>query len=179
MIAPIGGDYQMIPTPQTNEVVAYAAHGGTWVNLTLGKAIRTGRDGITPCDTGMSVRSKTAPYPVLIVSTTISPACELRGSLQVGKKQQCTSPDEVRNEKKLDTFVDGKSPNYRDSASVFSKVIGRELSHGYSNDLYLCCGMNLLSNVVQTEAPKFVDFGLPAIITSNELSVLGNNATSI
>ena len=39
--------------------------------------------------------------------------------------------------------------------------------------------MNLLINVVQTEAPHFVDLELPAINTSNELGVLGTTSTRI
>ena len=63
--------------------------------------------------------------------------------------------------------------------SVFRKLIGHELYHGSRNNLYLHCEMNLSSNVVQTKAPKFVDFGLPAINKLNESGVLGTPATSI
>ena len=90
-----------------------------------------------------------------------------------------TSPDEFSNVQKLDTVVDGKLPDNQDYASVFIKVVGRELSHGSSNGLYLRCRMNFLSNVVQTEAPQFVDLGVPAINTLNESSVLGTPATRI
>ena len=39
--------------------------------------------------------------------------------------------------------------------------------------------MNLASYVVQTEAPQFVDLGLPDINTLNESGVFGTPATSI
>ena len=155
------------------------ASGGAWVNRTPGQVSRTGRDGSTPGDTGLAVRSKPYPSPVLVLSLTISPACGISGSLQVERKQQSTSPDEVRNSQKLDTVVDGKLPDDRDSASVFSKVISRELSHGSRDDLYLRCRMNFLINVVQKEAPQFVYLGLPAINTLDEIGFLGTPVTRI
>ena len=106
---------------------------GAWVNRTLGQLIRTVVDRSAPGGTGLDIRSKPDPSPVLILSPTISPDFGLSDSFQVGKKLQSTSLDEVRNAQKLDTTVDRKFPNDRDSASVFSKVIIRELSHGSSN----------------------------------------------
>ena len=64
-------------------------------------------------------------------------------------------------------------PDDRDSESIFSKVIGRELSNGSSADLYLRCRMDFVSNFVQTEAPQFVYLRLLAVNTSDEFSILG------
>ena len=161
------------------EVVVDTACDGAWVNHNRGQIIQTEVDGSTPGNTGLAIMSKTAPSPVLIRSPTISPACGLRGSLKFGKKLQFTSPDKVGNAPKLDTVVDGKFPYDRDYASVSSQVIYRELSHGSRDDLCLLFRMNLLSNVVQTEAPQFVDLGLPAINTLNEIGFLGTPTTSI
>ena len=135
MIAPIGGSSQKLFTPVTKKVVADAECSSTWVDQTQRQVIRTGFDGSTPRDTGLAVRSKESPYPVLIGSPTISPACGHSGILQVGKKRQSTPPDKVRNAQKLDTVIDVKLINDRDSASVFSKSISCKLSHGSSNNL--------------------------------------------
>ena len=79
----------------------------------------------------------------------------------------------------MDTVVDGNFPHERYYESVFSKVIGCILSDGSRDDLYLRCRMKFLSNVVQTEAPPFVDLGIPSINTLNESGVLGTPVTRI
>ena len=66
---------------------------------------------------------------------------------------------------KLDTFVDEKLPDNVDSASIFSKIIGCELSHSSSADLYLLCCMNFASKAVGTKAPHFVELGIPDVNT--------------
>ena len=138
-----------------------------------------GVNGSTPGNTVMTVRSNPDPSPVLIGIPTVSPDCGLSGSLQVDNKQQSTSPDEVSNAQKMDTVIDGKLPNYQDSASVFSKLIVHELSHGSRDNLYLGCRMNFLSDVVQTNAPQVVDLGLMAINTLGESGDIGTPATRI
>ena len=75
IIAPIGGASQTLFTPATKEVVADAECSGTWVDWTPRQVIQTGVDGSTPDDTGVALRSKSSPSPVLIGSLTISPAC--------------------------------------------------------------------------------------------------------
>ena len=85
-IAMIGIYSQTLSKPRTKKFVADVACGGAWVNRNPRHLIRTGRDGSTSGVTGMAVRSKPAPSPVLIGSPTIYPACGVSGSLQVGKK---------------------------------------------------------------------------------------------
>ena len=166
-ISPIVGASQTLLTPNTKEVVADTEHGGACFNQDPGQVSRTGRDGSTPGDTILSVRSKTYSSPVLIGIPTISPACGISRSLQVGKKRQSTCPDKVTNAQKLETVIDRKLPDNPYFSSVFSKVISREISHGSRDGLYLCCRMKLSSNVVETEASQFVDLELPVINTSN------------
>ena len=178
-IAIIGGASQNLLTPATKEVVADAACGSVWVNRTLRHVSRTERDGSTPGGTGMVVRSKPDPSPVMIGIPTISPACVLSGRFQVRKKRQSTTPEKVINAQKLDTSVDIKLPGDQDYVSVFSKVIGREISHSSSDDLYLRCRMKFSSNFFQIEAPQFLDLWIPAINASNELGVLGNTTPRI
>ena len=85
-VATIGGAYHTLSTPATKEVVADTARGIAQVNGTPRHILRTGRYGITLGDTGMDVSSKLDSSPVLIESPTISPACGLSGSLQIGNK---------------------------------------------------------------------------------------------
>ena len=178
-ISPIGGAYQTLLTPATKEVVTGVVHRGTWVNWTQGQVIQIVRGGSTPGSTSIDVRFSPAPSPVLIVSPTISPSYGISGSLQVGKKQQSTYPDKVRNVPKLDTVVDGNFPDDQYSASIFIKVIGSEISHGSRDGLYLRFRMDFLSCAFQTKAPQLVDFGFPTTNKYNELGVLGTPTTRI
>ena len=96
-IAKILGAYQKILTPATKEVVADVVCDGVWVNWTLRQVIQTVRDGSTPFNTGMDVRSNPDPSLVLIGSPITPPACGISGRLQVGKKQQSNSLKKNRN----------------------------------------------------------------------------------
>ena len=49
------------------------------------------------------------------------------GILQVFNKRQYTVSDKIGDTQKLDTSVDIKLDNDRDSTSIFRNVIGREL----------------------------------------------------
>ena len=122
------GDSKKLLVPATKEVAVDAASGGVWVNRTPQQVIWMEVDGITPGEIGHAVRSNPAPSPVLIGSGITSPTCGLSGSLQVANKQQSTSPVKVRNAQKLDTVIDGKFPNDWDYMSIFSKVVGKNIS---------------------------------------------------
>ena len=89
------------------------------------------------------------------------------------------SPDLGENTQKLDAAVDGKFPNNLDFASNFSKAIGHELPNGSNGDLFLSRRMNFANYPVQTQAPYFMDLGLPAINALNKSGVLSNPATNI
>ena len=79
----------------------------------------------------------------------------------------------------MDASVDRKLPNDRNSVSISGKVIGCELSHGSSADLYVHCQMDFASNIDQTKAPQFVDLGPLAINTSDKLVILSTPVTRI
>ena len=49
----------------------------------------------------------------------------------------------AKNTKKIDASVDGNLANDGDSTSIFSKVLGRELSNSLSSDIYLRYWINL------------------------------------
>ena len=110
---------------------------------------------------------------------TVSPASGHSGIFQVFNKRQYTIYEKIRDTQKLDTSVDRKLPNDRYFMSIFRKIIGCELSHSYSSDLHLRYWVDFASNIVQTEAPYFVDLGLLAINTSDEFGILGTPATRI
>ena len=99
------------------------------------------------------VRSPRNNSLVLIGGITMSPASGISGRFKVFNKQQSNSPGKIRDTQKLDTSIDINFPNDWYSASIFSKIIGREPSHVSSADLYLRCHMDFVGNVVQTEAP--------------------------
>ena len=170
---------QTLLTPDTKEVVADAACGGAWVNRTPRRVIRTGVDGSTPGDVCNDVSIKHATSPVLIVIVATSSPYGLSMSLQVAKKRQPMSPGLDSNTQKMDAVVDEKLPDNLDSASIFSKAISHKISNGSRRDLYSGCRMNSVNDPVQTQAPNFMDMGLPAINTFNEIGVLSTPSTSI
>ena len=69
--------------------------------------------------------------------------------------------------------------NDGDSTSIFSKLIGREISHISSADLYSRCWVDFTSNAIGTEALHFVDLGILAVNISNEINIFGTPATRI
>ena len=81
------------------------------------------------------------------------------GSLYVLNKYQSTSPSVSRNTQNFDASVDENLANDRDSTSIFSKVLGRELSDSLISDIYLHFHMDFMSNAVGTEATNFVNLG--------------------
>ena len=178
-IATCGGTPHTLAMPKTKEFITDVARSSVWVNRTPKRVNRTEMDGSTPGDTCIDVRSPQANSPVLTGGTTVSTSWGISGSLQVGNKMQSTSPDKIRDTPKLDASVDRNFPGDWYYASIFSKVIGCELSHGSSTDLCSRCRMDFAINVVQTKAPQFVDLGLPAVNTSNEFGIIGTPATSI
>ena len=79
----------------------------------------------------------------------------------------------------MDTSVDRKLANDGNYTSIFSEVIGRELSHNSSGNLYSRFRVDFASNSVRTEAPHFVDLELLFVNTSDEVNIFGTPATRI
>ena len=101
------------------------------------------------------------------------------GSLGVLNKRQSMSPTVSRNNQNFDASVDGDFSNYGDSTSIFRKVLGRELSDSISFDIYLRCPMDFTTNTVGTEAPNFVNLGLPAVNASDEFNTFVEPSTRV
>ena len=178
-ILPIAVAPKALLATYTKEVVTHTAFGGVWVNRTPRQVIRTDVDGITPGDVCSAVIVKHAHSTVLIVIVSTSSPFGLIGILYVANKRQSTSPVLGGNTQKLDAFIDGNLPDDLNSASIFSKVIGHKRSNGSSSDLYSRFRINFENDLVQTQAPHFIDMGLPAINTFNESCVLGTPGTRI
>ena len=109
----------------------------------------------------------------------MSPASGHSRSLQVSNKRQSTVSDKIGETQKFDTSIDRNLDDDKDSKSIISKVIGRELSHRSSANLYLHYRVDFTSNAVRNEAPHFVDLELLAINTSDEANIFGIPATRI
>ena len=127
----------------------------------------------------MAIKSPQANYPLMIGGIGVSLTREHSGSLVVLNKRQSTVSEKIGNTQKFDISVDGKLANDEDSTSIFSKVIGREISHSSSTDLYFRYWMDFASDVIRTEAPNFVDLGLPDVNTWDEFNTFGTSATRI
>ena len=76
----------------------------------------------------------------------------------------------------MDTSVDRKLANDGNYTSIFSEVIGRELSHNSSGNLYSRFRVDFASNSVRTEAPHSVDLELLVVNTYDEVNIFGNRA---
>ena len=101
------------------------------------------------------------------------------GSLQVINKRQSTVYEKIRNTQKFDASVDRNLANGGDYTSIFIKVIGHELSHSSRADLYSRCWMDFLGNTVGTEAPHFVNLGIPSVNASDVVNIFSTPTTRI
>ena len=131
---------------------------------------RTGRDVNTLGNFDISVRSSRANLPVMIEGIRVSPYSGRGERLQVFNKQQSTFSGKIGDTQKFDTSVDIKLAYNGDYTSIFSKVIGCELSHSSSANLYFCCWVYFTSNAAGTEAPHLVDLGIPAVNAPDEVN---------
>ena len=179
MIDTCRGTPHKIATNLKKEFITDVTCSSVRVLQTPRNVSRTCRDRNTPGNTPYSVRSPQANSPFLIGVIGVSPTIGHSGILQVLNKRQSTVSDEIEDTQKLDTSIDIKLTNDGDSASIFIKVIGRELYHGSSADLYLRCWMDFASNIVGTEAKKFVELCLPDVNTSDEVGIFVTPATRI
>ena len=168
-----------LKTPQTREATTDAAHKNARSIQTPRHVIRTGTDVTDPGNCDISVRYIQGNYPVLIGCIGVPPIRGHSGSLDVLNKWKSTPPIVSRNNQKFDASVDVNLANDGDYMSIFSKVIGSELSHSPSTDIYLRFRMDFTSNAVETEEPNLVDLGLLAVNAPDELNTFGTTATRV
>ena len=116
--------------------------------------------------------------PVLIGGgTTVSKT--RMGSQETGSPKCPTISVVVRNAQILHTSINGDFSKNGNPTPTFSKVIGRELSHEYSADIYLHCRVNFTRNAVGTKSPKSMNLGLLAVHTLDELGSFSTPATRV
>ena len=96
-----------------------------------------------------------------------------------GDIQQSTFLDLVRQYQKLNANVDGKFSDNWDVTSIFSDILGDNLSKDFSWDLYTRCRMNLTAYPVQILTPKFVDLGISNIDALDKSCGISTAATRI
>ena len=132
-VATCGGTPHALAMPTTKEFITDTARSSVRVLWTPVHVRRTCRDNTTPGDCTVSLSSPRMNSPVLIEGTTVSPACELIGSLGILNKYGSTGSVEIGYTKKFDTSIDGIFSKDVDSKTIFRKLIGQELSHISSN----------------------------------------------
>ena len=152
----------------TKEVITDTARRSARVLPNPRHVSRTGRGCTNPGNTSHDVRSPWANYPVLIGGIGVYPISGHSGSLQIFIKRKSTVSDKIGNNQKLDTSIDRKLSNF-----------GCELSHGSSAEPYSRCRMDFSSNYFQTLASHFVELGIMATNTLDEVNIFGNPATII
>ena len=84
---------------------------------------------------------------------------------------------EVSNAKIFHTSVNVDLNENGDPTPTFSKLIGRELSHNSSADIYSRYQVNFTHNAVGTKIPNFINLGIPAVHTPDELGSFSTPAT--
>ena len=173
MVATSGASPIKLSTPQMREVITDATRSSARILQNPSRVIWTGRDGTTPGNCYIALSSPKANSPFLIGGISVSPTRWHSGSLEVLNKRQSAPPSVSRDYQKFDASADGKLSNDGDSTSIFSKLIGREMSHIPSADIYSRCQMHFTSNAVVTEAPNFMDLVIPDVNTSNEFNTFG------
>ena len=92
------------------------------------------------------------------------------GSQEIVSIHGYTCSVEVADTQTFDTSINGNLAKNGDSTPIFSTVIGQELSHESSADIYSRCRVDFTSNAVRTKAPGFMHLRLPAINALDELS---------
>ena len=175
-VAAVRGTMHVRHTPTSKVIVTDAAPSGARIFCTPGYVSRTGRYGTTSRVGNTSISSPKLNSPDLIGSgNTISPT--RTGSQDIGRPKGPPGLVEVKNDQIINTSINGNLTKNGYPTTNFSKVIGQELSHNSSTNIYLRCRGNLTRNSVGTESPDFMDLGILAVHASYELRLFGAPAT--
>ena len=137
MVATCGASPHKLATPQMTEVITDMSCSRAWILRTPRYVRWTDRDGNTPGKCDIAVRSPRDNSPVLIGGIGVYLASGHSGILKVLNKRPSTVSHRIRYTQKFDASVDRKLSNDGYYTSIFSKVIGLELSQSSSSDLYL------------------------------------------
>ena len=145
-----------------------AARGAARVFRTLANVSWHDTDRTTPRDGNTYVRSTRLNSPVRIGgSTTVYP--NSTGSQEIISPRGSIGTQEIRNNKPLDTSINGIYAKHRGPVPTWIKVTCRKFSNKSSADVYSCFWMNLTRDSVLTESPNFMNLGLLSVHTLDEL----------
>ena len=126
---------------------------------------------------GIAVSPPQLNSPIVVGGTTVSPT--RMGIQEFVSPHGPTGSVEFRNTQIFDTSINENLDENGDSTPIFNKVIGRELSHNSSSDIYLRYRAEFTSNAVGTEAPEFVYLGIPDVNASDKFSSFGKPNTKV
>ena len=157
--------------PTSKKIFVDTTSVRAWTNRIPRQISRTGVDGNTPEKIGhaCSISETSSPALIGIIGTT-APPCGLNVSPYIHNIWKSATPD-FRKSNKLDTSVDQQFTDNLVAPPIFTEVICDKLSYSSIQDLYTCCWMNLVADLVNVPARKFVDLGLSTI------NVLGKGAS--
>ena len=178
-VATSGASPYKLKMTHTMEVIMDTAYSNAQILWTLRSVSWMGGDNTTPGNCNVAVRSPWDNSPIFIEDIGFPPTRRHSGNLEILNKRQSTSPSINRNTQIFDAYVDGKLANDGDSMSIFSRLLGRELFHSPSADIFLRCRMDFKSNAIRTKATNFMDLGLPDVNMLYELNTFVAHATRI
>ena len=174
-----GGTPHTLTTPTTKGVITDTECSRAYVLRTPRDVSKTSRDGNTARDGDVVVRSPWDNRPILIGGIVAPPTIRNSGSQDIIKKRQSISPSVGGNSQNFDACVDGNLTDDGDSAAIFSKVLGRELSNRLITYIYSRCRLDFMSNAVVTKAPYFVHMGLLSLNASDVFNAFGTPDTKV
>ena len=104
--------------PDTKETFVDIASGGAWTSRTRRQFSRTGINGNIPggIDNVIGIFETSSPYMIGIIGDDTP--CGIKFIQEVDNIRQSTSQGLVRKPQKLDTAVDGKFSDNRNSTSI-------------------------------------------------------------
>ena len=166
-----------LTTPCTAEVITDTARSNARALQTPGHVSRTGRDSSNRGHCDIYARYPRLNSPVLIGGTNVSST--RTGTQEIVIPYVSTGSLKFGDIQIFDTPIHGTLDKDGDYTPIFSKIIGGELSHNSNTDIYSRCRVDFTSNTVRTEAPDFMNLGLPEVNASDELRSFGSPATRV
>ena len=176
-VATSGASTIKITMPCTLEVITDTVHSNAWALLTPVHVGIRGRDGSTPGHCNIDVRYPRLNSPGLIIGITISPT---KTWIQaIVSPHGSTGFLKFGDTQIFETSINDNLAQDEDSTTIFNKILGQELAHDSSTDVYSRCRVDFTSNAVGTEAPEFMHLGLLELNTSDELRSFDTPVTKV
>ena len=165
-------------TISSKVILTDTVHSGAHVFRNPTDISRMDTDGTIPQDGNTSIRSPRLTSPVLIGGgTTVYPTRTVGKDIIIPKGP--TGYVEVRNDQPFHTSVNGNSDENGDTTPTLSKAIRKEESDDPSANIFLRCRMKFTRDAAVTKRPNFMNLGISAVHTSDELSSFSIPTTRI